>query len=105
MLHMVGGGYGIYNTAQADVETAVPRTLQLLEVEVDQIMKVCPLLLQVNCACDAPGRSTASHGARARLMFSAAVVCGWLDLVGGVFAWTCEGCTQTGHTVHVCMCG
>lgn len=42
VLHIVGGGYGIYNTAQADVETAVPRRLQLLEVEVDQIMKVCP---------------------------------------------------------------
>lgn len=40
VLHIVGGGYGIYNTAQADVETAVPRRLQLLEVEVDQIMKV-----------------------------------------------------------------
>lgn len=39
VLHIVGGGYGIYNTAQADVETAVPRRLQLLEVEVDQIMK------------------------------------------------------------------
>jgi hypothetical protein len=47
VLHMVGGGYGIYNTAQADVETAVPRTLQLLEVEVDQIMKVCVCLLSV----------------------------------------------------------
>jgi hypothetical protein len=41
VLHIVGGGYGIYNTAQTDVETAVPRRLQLLEVEVDQIMKVC----------------------------------------------------------------
>lgn len=55
VLHMVGGGYGIYNTAQADVETAVPRTLQLLEVEVDQIMKVCPLLPQSGCTCGAPG--------------------------------------------------
>ena len=40
VLHIVGGGYGIYNTAQADVETAVPRELLRLEVEVDQIMKV-----------------------------------------------------------------
>jgi hypothetical protein len=40
VLHIVGGGYGIYNTAQADVETAVPRRLQLLEMEVDSIMKV-----------------------------------------------------------------
>lgn len=40
VLHVVGGGYGIYNTAQADVETAVPRRLQLLEMEVDSIMKV-----------------------------------------------------------------
>jgi hypothetical protein len=41
VLHMVGGGYGIYNTAQADVEAAVPRRLQLLDMEVDSIMKVC----------------------------------------------------------------
>jgi glucosamine 6-phosphate synthetase-like amidotransferase/phosphosugar isomerase protein len=40
VLHMVGGGYGIYNTRQADVETAVPRQLQVLQMEVDQIMKV-----------------------------------------------------------------
>jgi glucosamine--fructose-6-phosphate aminotransferase (isomerizing) len=41
VLHIVGGGYGIYNTAQADVEAAVPRKLQLLDMEVDSIMKVC----------------------------------------------------------------
>ena len=41
VLHIVGGGYGIYNTAQADVEAAVPRRLQLLDMEVDSIMKVC----------------------------------------------------------------
>ena len=40
VLHVVGGGYGIYNTRQADVETAVPRKLQVLQMEVDQIMKV-----------------------------------------------------------------
>jgi glucosamine--fructose-6-phosphate aminotransferase (isomerizing) len=40
VLHIVGGGYGIYNTRQADVETAVPRRLQVLQLEVDQIMKV-----------------------------------------------------------------
>uniref|UniRef100_A0A383VJC3 glutamine--fructose-6-phosphate transaminase (isomerizing) n=1 Tax=Tetradesmus obliquus TaxID=3088 RepID=A0A383VJC3_TETOB len=39
VLHIVGGGYGIYNTRQADVETAVPRRLQVLQLEVDQIMK------------------------------------------------------------------
>lgn len=43
VLHVVGGGYGIYNTRQADVETAVPRRLQVLQLEVDQIMKVCYL--------------------------------------------------------------
>lgn len=41
VLHIVGGGYGIYNTAQADVEAAVPRKLLLLDMEVDSIMKVC----------------------------------------------------------------
>lgn len=40
VLHIVGGAYGIYNTRQADVETAVPRRLQVLQLEVDQIMKV-----------------------------------------------------------------
>jgi hypothetical protein len=47
VLHIVGGGYGIYNTRQADVETAVPRRLQVLQLEVDQVMKVSgsPLML------------------------------------------------------------
>lgn len=40
VLHVVGGGYGIYNTSMTDVEEAVPRVLQTLQVEVDQIMKV-----------------------------------------------------------------
>jgi glutamine---fructose-6-phosphate transaminase (isomerizing) len=40
VLHIVGGGYGIYNTRMADVETAVHRALQVLQVEVEQIMKV-----------------------------------------------------------------
>jgi hypothetical protein len=39
VLHIVGGGYGIYKTAQADVEAAVPRRLQLLDMEVDSMMK------------------------------------------------------------------
>eukprot|EP00879_Flechtneria_rotunda_P013604 GHRR01014210.1.p1 GENE.GHRR01014210.1~~GHRR01014210.1.p1 ORF type:complete len:690 (+),score=211.83 GHRR01014210.1:228-2297(+) len=39
VLHIVGGGYGIYNTRQADVEEAVSRKLQVLQVEVDQVMK------------------------------------------------------------------
>mmetsp|Transcript_5978 Transcript_5978/g.15895 ORF Transcript_5978/g.15895 Transcript_5978/m.15895 type:complete len:698 (-) Transcript_5978:1845-3938(-) len=39
VLHLTGGGYGIYNTAQQDVEEAVPRVLLTLQMEVEQIMK------------------------------------------------------------------
>ncbi|KAJ9519758.1 hypothetical protein QJQ45_013440 [Haematococcus lacustris] len=39
VLHLTGGGYGIYNTSQQDVEEAVPRVLLTLQVEVEQIMK------------------------------------------------------------------
>lgn len=39
VLHLTGGGYGIYNTEQQDVEEAVPRVLLTLQVEVEQIMK------------------------------------------------------------------
>jgi len=35
VLHIAGGGFGIYNTAQNDVEEAVPRLLQTLQMEVD----------------------------------------------------------------------
>ena len=40
IFHGVGGGYGIYNTAMTDVEEAVPRVLQTLQMEVESIMKV-----------------------------------------------------------------
>ncbi len=40
VLHLTGGGYGIYNTEQTDVEEAVPRVLLTLAMEVEQIMKV-----------------------------------------------------------------
>jgi hypothetical protein len=40
VLHVVGGGYGIYNTSMTDVEEAVPRVLQTLQYEVESIMKV-----------------------------------------------------------------
>ena len=33
VLHIAGGGFGIYNTAQSDVEEAVPRLLQTLQME------------------------------------------------------------------------
>lgn len=39
VLHISGGGFGIYNTAQVNVEAAVPRVLETLQMEVDQIMK------------------------------------------------------------------
>mmetsp|Transcript_12034 Transcript_12034/g.21332 ORF Transcript_12034/g.21332 Transcript_12034/m.21332 type:complete len:702 (-) Transcript_12034:208-2313(-) len=39
VLHLQGGGYGIYNTAGGDVDEAVPRVLLTLQVEVEQIMK------------------------------------------------------------------
>jgi glucosamine 6-phosphate synthetase-like amidotransferase/phosphosugar isomerase protein len=39
VLHVCGGGWGIYNLGAADVDAAVPRALQTLQVEVDQIMK------------------------------------------------------------------
>jgi len=39
IFHGVGGGYGIYNTAMTDVEEAVPRVLQTLQMEVESIMK------------------------------------------------------------------
>jgi hypothetical protein len=51
VLHIVGGGYGIYNTRQADVETAVPRRLQVLQLEVDQIMKVCRMVSALDKLC------------------------------------------------------
>ncbi|GBF90739.1 hypothetical protein Rsub_03040 [Raphidocelis subcapitata] len=38
VLHVAGGGYGIYNAANRGDE-AVPRVLQTLQLEVDQIMK------------------------------------------------------------------
>lgn len=40
VLHLTGGGYGVYNTEQQDVEEAVPRVLLTLAMEVEQIMKV-----------------------------------------------------------------
>lgn len=40
VLHLSGGGYGIYNTEGANVEEAVPRVLLTLQMEVEQIMKV-----------------------------------------------------------------
>lgn len=39
VLHLSGGGYGIYNTEGANVEEAVPRVLLTLQMEVEQIMK------------------------------------------------------------------
>lgn len=39
ILHVVGSGYGIYNTGQQDVEEAVDRVFMTLQMEVDQIMK------------------------------------------------------------------
>ncbi|KAG1675057.1 hypothetical protein FOA52_002716 [Chlamydomonas sp. UWO 241] len=39
VLHLTGGGYGIYNTTGQDVEEAVPRMLLTLQMEVEQIMK------------------------------------------------------------------
>lgn len=39
VLHLTGGGYGIFNTEQQDVEEAVPRVLLTLAMEVAQIMK------------------------------------------------------------------
>ncbi|KXZ56100.1 hypothetical protein GPECTOR_2g982 [Gonium pectorale] len=39
VLHLCGGGYGIYNTEGANVEEAVPRVLLTLQLEVEQIMK------------------------------------------------------------------
>lgn len=39
VLHLTGGGYGIYNTQQVDPEEAVRRVLMTLEMEVEQIMK------------------------------------------------------------------
>ena len=41
VLHLTGGGYGIFNTEGADVEEAAPRVLLTLQMEVEQIMKVC----------------------------------------------------------------
>jgi hypothetical protein len=40
VLHVAGGGYGIYSAAQRGSDETVPRALQTLQVEVDQIMKV-----------------------------------------------------------------
>lgn len=39
VLHIVGSGYGIYNTGGQDVEEAVERIFMTLQMEVDQIMK------------------------------------------------------------------
>ncbi|KAG2485969.1 hypothetical protein HYH03_015293 [Edaphochlamys debaryana] len=39
VLHLCGGGYGIYNTEGHNVEEAVPRVLLTLQLEVEQIMK------------------------------------------------------------------
>ncbi|KAG2426550.1 hypothetical protein HXX76_011775 [Chlamydomonas incerta] len=39
VLHLCGGGYGIYNTQGDNVEEAVPRVLLTLQLEVEQIMK------------------------------------------------------------------
>ena len=41
VVHLSGGGYGIFNTEGTDVEEAVPRVLLTLQMEVEQIMKVC----------------------------------------------------------------
>ena len=40
VLHLMGGGHGIYNTEQQDTDEAVPRVLHTLQMEVEQIMKV-----------------------------------------------------------------
>lgn len=48
VVHLSGGGYGVYNTEQSDVEEAVPRVLLTLQMEVEQIMKV-------RCAAMGPG--------------------------------------------------
>ncbi|GMH45196.1 hypothetical protein BSKO_13153 [Bryopsis sp. KO-2023] len=39
ILHVCGGGYGIFNMANANVDSAVHRVVQTLEIEVSQIMK------------------------------------------------------------------
>lgn len=39
VFHACGGGWGIYNTRERDFDLAVPRALQTLEVEIEQIMK------------------------------------------------------------------
>lgn len=39
ILHVCGGGYGIFNAANANVDNAVHRVVQTLEIEVSQIMK------------------------------------------------------------------
>lgn len=39
MLHICGGGWGIYNVNEDDIEKAVPRALQTLEIELEQITK------------------------------------------------------------------
>jgi glucosamine--fructose-6-phosphate aminotransferase (isomerizing) len=39
VLHVCGGGWGVYNMGQPDIEQAVPRALQTLEMEVEHIMK------------------------------------------------------------------
>lgn len=59
VLHIVGGSYGIYNTSQADVEAAVPRRLQVLQLEVEQIMKVRPREGGTCRACGSPPAAAA----------------------------------------------
>ncbi len=60
--HVACGGYSIYNARGADVEQAVPRVLQTLQMEVEQIRKaryalcqhLCllwPLAAGVHCGC------------------------------------------------------
>ena len=51
VLHLSGGGYGIFNTEQSDVEEAVTRVLLTLEVEVEQIMKVRRRWYLITCLC------------------------------------------------------
>lgn len=45
VLHVAGGGYGIYNLALSGggEGVTVPRVIQTLQLEVDQIMKVGPV--------------------------------------------------------------
>lgn len=62
VVHLSGGGYGVYNTEQSDVEEAVPRVLLTLQMEVEQIMKVGtnPFLVQV-CKLEGLQKCVVTH--------------------------------------------